>query len=392
MNIIRDIYLLETMHSSFCRQINLKHAVVLLLFVVLPDCSANIPEILGSIQTTFAKGADPEVVLGIAFFALSLIGVLVLNEIRKADARERARAKISWDAFYKKSAEIGLTTAEIKLLESLVIESRLANADSLMTSAQVFENARETYYDSQGGITFMDDAELHSFRDIRSRLGFSPLPVETPYTTTRQFIPGLRVIVEIPDLSIAATAQVEDVDERRWVLNNPFDRSVDIRPGMRARLSMTRGGDAEYGIETEVDETKDFRISFKHTRRLLRRQLRNWVRIDVNIPVTAVIPAREGDARPPLPMKGRVVDLSGGGVALRLPVQLQVGSSLLIDFQLNETMMLGILVEIIRVAPIRIGEEQLFQHSVSFKDLPKTSQERIVRYVFEKQRQDAQWR
>lgn len=362
------------------------------VFLLHPDCHASVPEFLGSIQSTFAKGADPEVVLGIAFFALSLIGVLVLNEIRKADARERARAKISWEAFYKKSAEIGLTPGEIKLLETLVIEARLGNADSLMTSAQVFENARENYYDSVGGITSMTDAELHSFREIRSRLGFSPLPVETPYTTTRQFVSGLRVIAEIPEMNVAATAQVEDVDERRWVVNNPFDRSLDIRQGTRVRLSMTRGGDAEYGIETEVDDAHDFKLSFKHTRRLIRRQLRNWVRIDVNLPMSGSVPPRPGDSRPPLPMKGRIVDLSGGGLALRLPVQLQVGSVLSVDFQLNENAMVGIVVEIIRVAPIRVGEEQMFQHSVSFKDLPKTSQERIVRYVFEKQRQEAQWR
>lgn len=365
---------------------------IVALLMVRIEGHAGAPEILGSIQTTFAKGADPEVVLGIAFLALSLIGVLVLNEIRKADARERARAKISWESFYKKTTELGLATVEIKLLESLVIEARLGNADSLLTSAQVFENARETYYDSVGGITAMSDAELRSFREIRARLGFSPLPVETPYTTTRQFVPGLRVIVEVPDLGVAATAQVEFVDERRWIVANPFDRGLDLRSGARVRMSLTRGGDAEYGIETELEESRDFKLSFKHTRRLIRRQLRNWVRIDVNLPTSATLPAREGESRPPLPLKGRIVDLSGGGLALRLPVQLQVGTGLTVDFQLNETLMVGVFVEIIRVAPIRVGEEQMFQHSVSFKDLPKTHQERIVRYVFEKQRQEAQWR
>jgi len=357
------------------------------------SCSAaSIGDVIGSIQVTISNGAQPEVVLAVALTALFLVGLLVLNEIRKADARERARAKISWEAFYAKTKDIGLTSVEIKMLEAMVMESRLSNADALLTSAQVFENSREAYYDSRGGVSGMTDVSLRSFRAIRGRLGFSPLPVETPFTTTRQFTAGLRVVIEVPSLNVASSAQVEEVDERTWIVANPFEAKQGLKEGLVVRLALTRGGDAEYGIETEIDKVNERSLVLRHTRRLTRRQLRNWVRVDVSLPAMANVMPKEGDTYPPLPIKGRVVDLSGGGLALRLPVQLQVGARLTVEFQLNETLIRDVEVEIIRVSPVRNADEPMFQHSVSFKELPKTTQERIVRFVFERQRQDAQWR
>ena len=354
---------------------------------------ADVDQLLASLQYTFSRGADPQVVLGIAAGCLVIIGILVLNEIRKADARERARAKISWEAFYTKAKEIKLSEAEVKLLEVLVIEAQVVNADSLITSAQVFENAREAYYDSLGGINSMKDVELTAFRDIRQRLGFSPLPVEMPFISTRQFVSGLRVVIEFPDLNVASTTQIEDVDERRWITANPFREKLAFHPGMKARLSLTRGGDAEYGIDTELEEARDHALIFRHTRRLSRKQLRNWVRVDVNIPATAFYsPVDPTTSKNPIPVQGRVVDLSGGGLALRLPVQLPVGSRLLVDFPVNGVNITGIDVEVIRVSPQKLGQDELFQHSVSFKDIQKPLQEKIVRFVFEKQRQEAQWR
>ena len=368
-----------------------KPLVFLLLGVGISH--AGIDQVLASLQYTFSKGADPQVVLGIAAACLFVVGILVLNEIRKADARERARAKISWEAFYAKAAALKLSELEIKQLEALVIEARVVNADSLITSAQVFENSRETYYDSRGGVNAMNDEELQAFHTIRQRLGFSPLPIETPFTSTRQFLSGLRVVLEFPELNVASTTQIEEVDERRWITANPFREKLAFHVGMKARLSLTRGGDAEYGIDTELEEARDHSLIFRHTRKLSRKQLRNWVRVDVNIPATAqYIPSDPALPQNPVPVKGRVVDLSGGGLALRLPMQLPVGSRLLVDFPVNGTNISGIDVEVIRVSPLKMGQDELFQHSVSFKDIQKPLQEKIVRFVFEKQRQEAQWR
>jgi len=240
----------------------------------------------------------------------------------------------------------------------------------------------------------MSDDQLRPFRAMRTRLGFSPLPVETPYVSTRQFQPGLRVVVELTDLNVASTAVVDDVDERRWSIVNPFDGNDKIRSGMKIRMALTRGGDAEYGIETEIEEVRARSLVLKHTRRLNRRQLRNWVRVDVNLPSTAypIYLDDQGQQRPLIPIKSRIVDLSGGGMAVRLPVQLKVGGRMLVDFALSDMNVTAMEVEIIRVAPLKNSEEPMFQHSVSFKDVQKPIQERIVRFVFEKQRQEAQWR
>jgi c-di-GMP-binding flagellar brake protein YcgR len=351
--------------------------------------SAQSADFFSSIKYTFSKGADPEVVLGIALVALVLIGVLVLNEIRKADGREKARAKISWDVFYAKAASYKLTPVEIKVLESMVVESRITNADSILSSAHVFENARDEVYRNAGGVNQFSEHDLQAFRELRSRLGFSPLPVETPFVSSRQFAPGLRVIVEVPEAGVASATMIRNVDEKTWSTENPFEGNLGVHAGQPAKLSMTRGGDAEYTIDTEILQVKDLFISFKHTRHLSRRQLRNWVRVDVSIPgVVSVKDAESGLLSPPI--KGRIADLSGGGMAMRLPSALPVGSRMLMDFQLNETPIIGMEVEVIRVVPLKNAEELIHVHSLSFKDVQRPVQERIVRFVFEKQRQEAQ--
>ncbi len=367
----------------------------LLFLVALSPAFAenNVQAKFDSIQARFSQGASAEVVVGVALAALVLIGILVFNEIRKSEARERVRAQISWEAFYARAKELGLLTNEIKLLENLVFRSRLGNADSILNSAQTFEKVRDEWYASKGGADAMSDDDLQMIRSLRARLRFSPLPVEIPYITTRQFSPGLRVMVEASPKGMTKAALVGDIDERRWSVDNPFMGDSAIQVGQTLRLSLTRGGDAEYGVEAEIDRLEGAFIILKHSQNLVRKQLRNWVRIDVNFAAVVRPMAKDGDKSiPSMAVKARVMDLSGGGMAIRLPFELEIGQRLHVDFQVLDTPMNGVEAEVIRVQQIPSHEQPIFQHSVSFKEIQKPFQEKIVRYVFEKQRQDAQWR
>ncbi|HSQ42854.1 MAG TPA: PilZ domain-containing protein [Fibrobacteraceae bacterium] len=339
---------------------------------------------LGSIQRTLAHGAQPDVVLGVALVALALIGFLVLNEIRKAGARERASAKVSWEAFYARTREMKLDAPSIQTLEQMAKAARIGNALSLLTSAQVFEMAREAVYAEAGGVEHFPEHDLRAFRELRFRLGFSPLPVEAPFSSTRQFAPGMRLVIEVTE-GLSSSTTIQNVDEVAWTVNHPFLGRNDVYAGMRVRLSMTRGGDAEYNLETEILQIRDRLLILRHTRQLSRRQLRNWVRVDVNL--SARVTGLPGGT-----ITGRIADLSGGGLALRLPKQVPVGGHLTLAFQIGDLSVTDQEGEVIRVVAMKGNSEDVFQHSVSFRDISKPVQERIVRYVFEKQREDAQFR
>jgi len=99
----------------------MKMRILLFILICGVTAFAGIDDVFSSMQNAFSRGVDPELMLGIALGALFLIGLLVLNEIRKAEARERARAKISWDAFYAKTLELALSKEEITLLESKAV-------------------------------------------------------------------------------------------------------------------------------------------------------------------------------------------------------------------------------------------------------------------------------
>lgn len=347
---------------------------------------AGVHDVVGSIRTSFSQGASTRVILIVAITFLLLIIVMVINEIRKSDLREKTRALVSWDKFYVQAKECALSSSEINLLEQIIQEAGMNNPDTIFDSSQVFENALEKFYGTQGGVKRLNSDDLDTIRRLRKDLGFLPLPVETPYLSSRQFMPSSRVLVECLEQGTATTSQIVAVDEKMWMVENTFSSSVEIKPEQKLRLSMTRVGDAEYTIIAYVYDVGRH-IRLLHTRDLNRRQLRNWVRVDVNFPAT--VTADDDNSHP---LEARVVDLSGGGMALRIAQEFGVGKKLKISFQLDDYVIENIDVDIIRVAPVHQGDETLYQHSVSFGDVDQSVQENIVRFVFEKQRQEAQWK
>jgi c-di-GMP-binding flagellar brake protein YcgR len=366
--------------------------VSLLALLLLPmQIRADVYETIAAIQSTFSKGADPSVVLFVAVLALSAVGVLVALELWKSLSNDRKRSLMSLDLFRASCTEHGLSFFERSILETAIAEARVSNADAVLASPRIFEESREAYYKSRGGAAKVTEDVRAAFHSIRTKIGFSPLPVEIPFLVTRQFIPGMSMTIEDPHNGRAGDpVMVEEVNELFWCVGKP---SFAVSKGKNVRLYLTRQGDAEYTIETEIDEVQTHRLVLRHTRDLQRKQLRNWVRVDVSLPVQVSHASEDGSEV--VTLKGRIMDISGGGVALRIPQSPQVkrGSYLKLDFQLNESRLQDVDVEVNRDPKVLGGgETPMFQLSVTFRDIPKATQERIVRFVFERQRQDSQWR
>jgi c-di-GMP-binding flagellar brake protein YcgR len=132
--------------------------------------------------------------------------------------------------------------------------------------------------------------------------------------------------------------------------------------------------------------------------------MRNWVRIDVNIPCRVTVTGKReqadgeapGTALPGPPagmvLEGRLLDLSGGGACARFTSPIPQGHKLSLNFDLPGTSLRGIHSEVMRMVPVvRSGRED-YEHNLKFLGIETASQEKIVRYVFEKQRIDSQTR
>ena len=91
-------------------------------------------------------------------------------------------------------------------------------------------------------------------------------------------------------------------------------------------------------------------------------------------------------------MIGKIKDLSGGGLSLAIPYELSQGDEVICSFHLAKVPMKSIQGKIIRVVPKPSKSDQLYTHSMEFVDLETQDREKVVRYVFDRQRQDVQWR
>ena len=354
---------------------------------------AGLDQTLASVKKTFSDGASPVAVIAITIAALVIIAIAVYNEIRKSIAREKQRAKVSWGAFNSSSKEKGLLSAEIEILTEVLQKTKYPNAELILDSSQAFENAVEMFYKINRGARNIDSYKLDLIKELRHKLGYFPLPVETPFLSTRQFSPSARIMIELIDKGMAVNTNVSFVNEEKWGVLNNFDKSIKVQKDTPVRLIITRAGDAEYTIECKIFDVQDNEIIINHTRRLHRKQLRSWVRIDVNLPVVAkLVSTPNNEEVENLIIEGRIVDLSGGGLAMVLPHHFVVGSVVAASFVVNGMPMEDVQAKIVRVSVIGDATDPKYNHSVSFVDERKELQEKIVRYVFDKQRQDLQWK
>jgi c-di-GMP-binding flagellar brake protein YcgR len=236
---------------------------------------------------------------------------------------------------------------------------------------------------------------------MRRKLGYSGVPVEIHFTSTKQLQTGIAVSISKDKDGKAAKAAIVTVNEQYWTIKGEESVLSKIKAGDSLHVWFIRRRDAEYSLRTEVMKNLKDQIVLKHTLNLKRKQLRNWVRVMVNIPCEATFVGRDEDESADLPdneiaegttIYGRIMDISGGGMSLRLKTPLQAGSRLLLNFELPGYSIKNIQVGVIGSEAIEGIDAKSFLHRIKFQDIETSMQEKIVRFVFEKQKEDTRFR
>jgi c-di-GMP-binding flagellar brake protein YcgR len=272
-------------------------------------------------------------------------------------------------------------------LKEIVEESGLQDPSTIIKSPHVFEKSLEDYYDN-GKIKSMPDSKLASIRNLRKVMGFSPLSKDIAFISTRQFDVGEKCAVQIPEsgpTTHKGMCLIKNIDERYWSITSLSGSPVPVKTWIL--MNIIRSGDAEYTFKVQVLKDADGEYILSHTNKLNRAQQRNWVRIDVSIPVevTQVIGNGIGDI-----FSGKIIDMSGGGFGMALPVKLPKNSRLLLNFELpGHGAITDLPVKVVRVAGQYNNDPLRTVHSVAFDGEVHLIQEQIIQYVFEKQRQNA---
>ncbi|MDR2593704.1 MAG: PilZ domain-containing protein [Fibromonadaceae bacterium] len=314
--------------------------------------------------------------------------LVVLYEIYRSNKTKEDLRNLAWRKFDTRAEFLKLNQGAIELLKRIIEESGLQDPSTMIKSPHVFEKTIGAYYDIKK-IKTISDSRLEKIRDLRRMLSFLPLSKDIAITSTRQFEVGEKCAVQIPESGPAThkgMCLIDDVDERYWSISNLPGPPVPEKTWIL--VNFVRSGDAEYIFRAQVVKETDKSIILTHTSKMNRAQQRNWVRIDVSIPVevTQIIGNGIGDI-----FSGKIIDMSGGGFGMALPVKLQKNTRLLLNFELpGHGAISDLPAKVVRVAGKYNNDPLRTVHSVAFDGDIHLIQEQIIQYVFEKQRQSAQ--
>ena len=117
--------------------------------------------------------------------------------------------------------------------------------------------------------------------------------------------------------------------------------------------------------------SKPFKIS--------RLQMRSWVRVDAELPVNYRMAGYPVDF-----FQGSTVDISAGGIGLRSQHEIDKDTLLELEVEFPDSSLLQTTGLVTRSLPEKKG---FYIIGIEFKDLSSNDQECVVKYVFQKQRE-----
>ncbi|MBK8801494.1 MAG: PilZ domain-containing protein [Fibrobacteres bacterium] len=320
----------------------------------------------------------------VAIFLLAGLAVVVLVEVLRRRKELLARSRARWDHFAVLARQAGLEEDDIERMKAMHMDMDAMHApDAMLRIPAVYDRALDAWIQSRGGS--LSEREWTSLHRVRGKLKFHSLSSETSLSHSRQISDHQEVRLSTEEGDWAGSGTVCSNREDR------LDVQVKMLPPggtSRLRLAFSRQGDGEYktilslaGIETQHQI-----LHFSHTDQIVRQQLRMWVRVPVLLPgkMRRVV-APDGMSHAFDEFDVTLLDLSGGGAMISASQMMEVESRGLLDFQLGENRMEGL-----RFVMLRSGRAQRSGTGhvchLCFENIDVQTQERIMRYVFERQR------
>lgn len=375
----------------------MKNRVMLLLVLATTNVFA-LERDLTSLQLS---KASPLVVAGVVVVFLSLLAWIVYLAIKQHKER---RAKLREHAernFTSQARQHGLNDAEISELKRLIKPIVPQQPDAVFSSLAVFEDAVEIECKKirqKWGLTAKAENATLTLHTLRNKIGYSNIAYEQPIASTRNMDIGQFVAISMPEsgLPIVEQAVVSENTELTFTVYYPVgDEKRNLDSSKTPKVDFTRNGDGLYTAHLSVVAVypSDGKLIFEHTRDLARNQMRKYVRMVVDIPLKCRILRRTDRSK--LPATGQflesstIVDIGGGGVAFVATVELDPQDVISLVFAINKRKFA------VRGVVIAVSEQEgrrgtRYKHRVAFTDIEKGDVERIVKFIFQRQREQVQ--
>lgn len=313
-------------------------------------------------------------ITGIVFLGLSL---LVLVEVQRINYRRENEDMFGTRIFDEKVAAIGFTDKEKRTLDKIIRASTFENKDAILNSSKLFEEAVATFYDIRNVFQIRDET-LSAVERLREKLNFTASNNLTEIYSTRQFRIGDRIDLVLENGMKIKRSEIAWRNEKEWAI------SFENEPGVEAPklegsvlIRWTRPDDALYSALLPVLRMENGLLVLPHTNKLDKRQLRRWVREQVQFPVTAKF---EDESE----CGGILLDLSAGGIMIGLPKECFPGQRLRINFELPSFGEQVAEIEILRNLGHKSNDfPTYFCMTASFSGAFGWIQETVLQYLFE---------
>jgi c-di-GMP-binding flagellar brake protein YcgR len=350
------------------------------------------------------KGADTGIIIGIiTAFVFGMI-ILLYFYYRNKVISQAEKREMSSGLFkeYVKKAE--LTAQEAAKIDELVDHMRTEDKHQIFQSIAIFERCIDKSVQRTLGTSplssVINDEDM-VLSSIRKKLGYNFLPFEHPLVSSRNIEIGQSVSVfsnvnKQPSQAIHAIVVMNQQFALRLKIECKPEEIPAYRQGEMLIVAFARQGDGIYGFDMSVlSFDGGSNLELQHTFAMKRNQLRQFVRIEVNLPLKVRVVQTINEDDKPLQGKqfeAKLVDISGGGLSFLLDRPLVPGEVVSMNFHLNSVVLSGQTGRILKVSLIEGKTSTTYRHHIAFIDIGQTLREKIVKYVFEKQRQINQWR
>lgn len=204
---------------------------------------------------------------------------------------------------------------------------------------------------------------------------------------------GQRVEFFVEDSDVRYASRIEDMTDNQLIVAMPMDsKRIPVIPRKGERLCALAVGDQcryrffseFYGAGSSDNQIPVWYIS--RPQEVERHQNREFVRIQLNLPVCVRLVDEEGTIMEPI--STRMVDLSGNGICFVLDHAVKIGSKAAVELSAIPELEAGeLMCQIARCT--RIDREDgvtVYHVGASFQHLSRAISNKIVRYLFGVQR------
>lgn len=340
----------------------------------------------------------------ILLILLMAFGTLVVINIHRFLKKRLEDKKQSATFFLENKERCHLDDAEAAFLTSLLRHQNVPEPHVIFQSLELFEKCldsevREILQSRPSGEDLK--AKDAFISEIRRKIGFHHLPLEHPLVSTRNISMGQ------VGTAFGKNSNRPLVRKATVVENGPFSFRIQydvekedvirITAGQSLRFAFSRQNDGLYGVQTDVARAEQAgTVDLYHTIDMRRNQLRQFVRIETGLALkfrlVKTLDPLKSEVKPGELIAARLADISGGGLSFLYEKPLRLGDVVSLNFDLPGASCAGMTGKIVHLSLREAKGGTLFKNHVQFVDIEPRKREKIINYIFEKERQISQWR